>query len=204
MRAPPLALLRDDGFAMADCSITNNNDVSRACLSLYLGLLRHALTTTQPLTTWLLQQQTAQPLIHSGYQTATQHAAVPAEYTLSAKHIPQNPHLSPLGPWKGSVMAGIWCVAYAAFRLDQIISGSDTRYHMPVNQAVHMIFHEIISFRGDTDSDCKIAGAVIGARMGWEYLAQEQSYNVTVLFQQQPWLCSCTDHQLWHHVLAQL
>lgn len=204
MRAPPLALLRDDGFAMADCSITNNNDVSRACVSVYLGLLRQALTSTQPLTPWLLQQQSAQPLIQSAYQTATQHAAVPAEYTLSAKHIPQNRHLSPLGPWKGSVMAGIWCAAYAAFRLDQLTSGTDTRYHMPLDQAVHMILHEIISFKGDTDSDCKIAGAVIGARMGWQYLAQQQSYNVAVLFQQQPWLRSCADHQLWHGVLAQL
>lgn len=199
MRAPPLALVHDDNFIIADCSITNNNDISRLCTVLYVMLLRQALSPDKPsLTSWLLQQEHCRDLINSAYQTAMHGAPVPLQYSLSAKYMEQHPGLSPTGPWKGSVMAAIWASAYAVFRLEAMTFLEKS----VLSAGVHMIFHELISFKGDTDSDCKIAGAVIGARMGWQYLSQHQSYNISVLFQQQPWLVSCTDHEVWKRALA--
>lgn len=92
-------------------------------------------------------------------------------------------------PYKGSCGAAIWACFYALYLSEYIIEnnalpGGHSLAHIntdPYHNLI-LVFERIVSFRGDTDSDCKVSGALLGARYGIKKLYPGQVKNFATLF----------------------
>lgn len=206
----PVPPLDQPAICDIDCRITNNNYYCIVAVRLYMIMLRKVINEPAATATDIIKEcfdyVAAQPtqlqdhinyLYRTAYNVVHAQGVPPTQYsTKYDAKAAQTINFEFPGvvkeifflPWKGSCAAGIWSSFYGLILSDHImntnnINGYDlSNFNKNHHHNMAIVFERIISLKGDTDSDCKIAGALIGARYGLTALRDGQIGNLFKMF----------------------
>lgn len=151
MRASPLVVL-DLDHAIVDCKITNPHQVNIECSTIYHTMLRAIMAGKDPTEVFLdLCQRTWYPDISQMLDEVKN--GTPRDVTDK----------------KGWVVHGLYVALMCITRLGSYFESSANCYRW------------IMSLGGDTDTNAAIAGALIGCKLGYQELYNQQKNNVDIM-----------------------
>lgn len=155
MRCSPLALLSSPYAVHLDAGLTNPQSAVVACNQLYVLALR-----------WALEDHPSSFIFDSLEIHAT-HPEVREVYLAVRQGGKRD--LGP--PSKGFCMHGLWCALTILYRFTTIREDS------------HMMYRWVIAGHpgSDTDTNACIAGALMGALLGYDRLYQQQQENIDIV-----------------------
>lgn len=174
MRAAPLAFTKREEVWMADCSLTNNNDVSRACVKVYVKLLRACLF-----------QKSFDEKMNIIVEFFQENSAFPFDKLKEDVWSVQE-KVRDMNQNKSWIVHSLYCALVGLI------------YFRKVENRVKAVIDWVILLGGDTDTNARIAACLIGAEEGSEKFRsfEENVRNLEILWSANPHMAPMVD-QVW-------